>query len=127
MLNNLNRFSKNKTSAIAIAIFLSLSMIASTMLIPSTTAHSPTWSIPTYAYINASPNPVGTGQSVEVIMWLNLVIDGAALSNNVRFQNYQITITAPDGTVQKQPSPQFLTQLQPSPTSSHPTKWEHTH
>ena len=45
---------------------------------------------------------MGTGQSVEVIMWLNLVIDGAALSNNVRFQNYQITITAPDGTVQTQ-------------------------
>jgi hypothetical protein len=68
------------------------------MLVPTTSAHTPAWNIPTYAYINASPNPVGTGQSVEVIMWLNLVIDGASLQNDVRFHNYQLTITAPDGT-----------------------------
>jgi hypothetical protein len=102
MTNKLNGLSKNKTVAIAIAIFLMLSITASTMLAPTTSAHSPPWSIPTHAYINASPNPVGTGQSVEVIMWLNSVIDGASLSNNVRFQNYKITITAPDGTMQTQ-------------------------
>jgi len=92
------RVSKNKKGAIAIAIFLMFSMAASMMLVPTASAHTPPWNVPTYAYINASPNPVGTGQSVEVIMWLNLVIDGAVIPNDVRFHNYQLTITAPDGT-----------------------------
>ena len=93
------RMSKNlKTKSIAIAIFLTILMMASIMLVPSTSAHTPAWQIPTYAYINASPNPVGTGQSVEIIMWLNLVPDGAVIANDIRFQNYQLIITAPDGT-----------------------------
>jgi hypothetical protein len=93
------RMSKNlKTKSIAIAIFLTILMMASIMLVPSTSAHTPAWQIPTYAYINASPNPVGTGQSVEIIMWLNLVPDGAVIANDIRFQNYHLIITAPDGT-----------------------------
>jgi hypothetical protein len=98
MTNKLMGISKNKIRAIAIAIFFMFSMTASMMLVPTTSAHSPAWKIPTYAYINVSPNPVGTGQSVEVIMWLNLVIDGAAIPNDVRWHNYSLTITAPDGT-----------------------------
>jgi hypothetical protein len=31
-------------------------------------------------------------------MWMNQVIYGAAFGNNIRFQNYQLIITAPDGT-----------------------------
>jgi len=92
------RVSKNKKGAIAIAIFLMFSMAASMMLVPTASAHTPSWNVPTYAYINVSPNPVGTGQSVEVIVWLNLVIDGAAIPNDVRWHNYVLTITAPDGT-----------------------------
>jgi hypothetical protein len=92
------RFAKNKTAAIAIAIFLMLSMTASMMLIPNANAHTPAWKIPTYAYINAAPNPVGVGQRVEVIMWLNLVIDSAAIGNDIRFHGYQLTITGPEGT-----------------------------
>ncbi len=93
---------KNRNKSIAIAILLTISMMASTMLLPSINAHTPAWNIPTYAYINASPSPAGVGQSVEIIMWLNQVIDGASLTNQVRFHNYQLSITAPDGTVQTQ-------------------------
>ncbi len=88
---------RNKKGAIAIAVFLMFSMAASSMLIPAAKATTP-MSIPTFAYINVSPNPVGTGQSVEVIMWLNQVIFASAFTNNIRYQNYQLTITAPDGT-----------------------------
>ena len=56
------KFAKNKTAAIAIAIFLMLSMSASMMLIPNASAHTPAWKIPTYAYIIAAPNPIGVGQ-----------------------------------------------------------------
>ena len=40
-----------------------LSMSASMMLVPTASAHTPAWQIPTYAYINVAPNPVGVGQT----------------------------------------------------------------
>ena len=65
---------KNKTIAIAIAIFLMFSMSASVMLIPNASAHTPAWQIPTYAYITVTPNPVGLSQSVFIDMWLDKVL-----------------------------------------------------
>ena len=44
------QISKNKTAAIAIAIFLTFSMGASLILMPTTMAHTPAWNIPTYAF-----------------------------------------------------------------------------
>ena len=93
---------KNRISAIAIAICLMLSMAASMMLVPNANAHTPAWQIPTFAFINAAPSPVGVGQKVSIIMWVDKIPDGAAFGNNVRFHNYQLTITAPDGTTQTQ-------------------------
>jgi hypothetical protein len=94
------QISKNKTAAIAIAIFLMLSMSASMMLVPNASAHTPAWSIPTYAYITVAPNPVGVSQTVNVIMWLDAVINSATAANDVRFKNYNLTITKPDGTIE---------------------------
>jgi hypothetical protein len=89
--------SKNKTGAIAIALLLILSMSASMMLVPSGKAAS-SMNVPDFAYIAVSTNPCGVGQTTEVIMWMNQVIFGAAFGNNIRFQNYHLIITAPDGT-----------------------------
>jgi hypothetical protein len=102
--------SKGKTAAaIVIAAFLITSIGASTMLIPSASAHIPAQQLTTNAYITAFPNPVGTGQSTLIYMWLNRVfgyypageapgsINYAAVNNNYRFHNYQLTITDPDG------------------------------
>ncbi|MGD0071130.1 MAG: hypothetical protein ABSB71_06210 [Candidatus Bathyarchaeia archaeon] len=94
------QIAKNKTAAIAIAIFLMFSMSASMMLVPTASAHTPAWTIPTFAYINAAPNPVGVGQQATIIFWLNNVYDNAALANDYRFHNYKLTITAPDGTTE---------------------------
>jgi hypothetical protein len=90
-------FRKSKTAIIAIAIFLMISMAASTFLIPNAKAATGP-NVPTYAYISVSTNPVGVNQNVEVIMWLNIVLPGAEPGNPIRFSNYKLTITAPDGT-----------------------------
>ena len=92
------QISKNKTAAIAIAICLMFSMSASMMLVPNVSAHTPAWQIPTYAYILAAPDPVGVGQKVNVIMWIGQTFNSAAYINTYRFHNYNLTITAPDGT-----------------------------
>ena len=93
---------KSKIFAIFISLFLMLSMCASLMLMPNAVAHTPSWQIPTYAYISAAPNPVGIGQQVSVFMWLTNFYYGAAVVNNARFHNYKLTITAPNSEVSTQ-------------------------
>jgi len=91
---------EKKFLAIALALVLFASIAASTMLVQPTTAHTPSWNIPTFAYIQISPNPVGVGQQVNVVFWLDKVFDpSTALTNTWRFHNYKLTITDPDGVV----------------------------
>ncbi len=92
---------KSKASAILIVAILALSTGVST-IIPSTFAHNTptdqsTWTITTFAYAAATPNPVGVGQQVLVFGWLSNLIAGVDLTNNIRFHGYQFTITKPDG------------------------------
>ena len=96
---------KTKALAILIAVFLTISIGASTMLIPNASAHTPAWIITTYAYAAATPSPVGVGQQMLIFGWLDNTINGVDLVNNIRFHNYQFTITKPDGTVVTQSFP----------------------
>jgi hypothetical protein len=76
-------------------------MAVSLVALPTANAHTPPWQIPTYAYINVSPNPIGVGQKAYMIMWVDKIFSPeTAIANSYRFHNYQLTITAPDGTVQ---------------------------
>jgi outer membrane protein assembly factor BamB len=95
------RIGKNKTATIAIVIFLMLSIGASMMLVPTANAHDPAWKITTFAYIHVAPNPVGVGQKVDVIMWVDKTMGGwfaASYDNDIRMHDYKLTITKPDGT-----------------------------
>jgi hypothetical protein len=65
--------SRNMTVTIAIAILLTISMATSTGLMPQVNAHDPGYEIPTFAYIHASPDPIGVGQTATVFMWLNQI------------------------------------------------------
>ena len=96
---------RNKILVISIAIILTISMTASITRIPSATAaaaHSPAWQIPTFAYVAATPNPIGIGQTATVGMWLTNVFDGETVNNDYRFHNFKITVTAPNGDVTTQ-------------------------
>jgi len=103
----------SKSVTIIFAILLSISMAASIILMPNANAHTPAWGIPEYAYIFAAPNPIGVGQTTHVYMWLDSVFGAAGvatvgtsealLSNNYRFHNFNLIITAPDGTNTTQP------------------------
>ena len=88
---------KNKI-CVAIAILLMLSIGASMTVLPIAIAHTPAWQITTFAYINVSPNPVGAGQPVNVLFWLDKRIGSTAAYNDIRFKDYTLTITKPDGT-----------------------------
>ena len=93
---------KNRALSITIATLLTLIIGASLILTPTTIAHNTTtdkstWEIPTFAFIHVAPNPVGVGQQTIVVFWLDKVLSGAAVANNIRMHNYQLDITSPNG------------------------------
>jgi len=90
------KLSRSKTATL-IALFLMLAMAISLVALPIANAHDPPWKIPTFAFINVRPNPVGRGQTVAIVVWLDKVIQGAAITNDIRFENYKLTIIRPDG------------------------------
>ncbi len=65
------KINKNKITALIIATLLTLSIAGSIILLPNANAHTPTWNIPTYAYINAAPNPDRRRPIIIVYMWLD--------------------------------------------------------
>jgi len=69
----------SKTMVVLTILLLTVSMAATTALIPTSTAHTPAWTIVSYAYLVASPNPVGVGQSVAISMWIDTPMVGATV------------------------------------------------
>jgi outer membrane protein assembly factor BamB len=80
-----------------IAVLLIISMAIPMITLPTAIAHDPAWEIPTYAYINVSPTPIGVGQQATIVVWLGDTISGTSEVNSIRFHDYKLTITKPDG------------------------------
>ena len=89
---------KNKTLSILIALLLTISMSASILLIPTTSAHTPPYRITTYAKVIALPDPIGVGQSGLIYAFLgNAPLTGSAIENTFRNHNYTVTVVSPSG------------------------------
>ncbi|MCW4018739.1 MAG: PQQ-binding-like beta-propeller repeat protein [Candidatus Bathyarchaeota archaeon] len=81
-------------------MFLLLTMAATMVALPTSTAHDPAWNVPTYAFLNVEPNPVGIGQTVFVTFWLDKVPPTANVAFGDRWENMTVKVTKPDGTTQ---------------------------
>jgi hypothetical protein len=82
----------------AFVLLLILSISASLLQLPSSDAHTPPWEIPTFAHIYAATNPIGVGQTAYIYIFLTPTYADTNTGNDYRFHNYQLQITAPDGT-----------------------------
>ena len=80
----------------AAILLLSLSAFSATLSIAN--AHSPAWTVQTYAFLVAGYNTVGVGQPDVLIMWLNTISPTAGGVSGGLFNGYVISVTAPDGT-----------------------------
>jgi hypothetical protein len=94
------QISRRKAIATAISLCLMLTMAITLVAVPLAKAHDPPWKIISYAYIMASPNPVGVGQRVAIVMWIDTPLPGALVTNDIRRHDYKLTITAPDATTE---------------------------
>ncbi len=79
-------------------MILILTFAAFMAIMPAANAHTPSWTIPTYAFISVEPNPVGVNQAAFVNFWLDKVAPTANSQYGDRWQNFKVTVTKPDGT-----------------------------
>ncbi len=93
---------KNRKNRTISTIVLILLLAAAGMMLTATSASAQTASssLPTNAYIVASPNPAGVGQQVALEMWLVQFNPIAATYMGGHWQDYTVLITAPDGKTQ---------------------------
>jgi outer membrane protein assembly factor BamB len=82
-------------STVALILILTFSGIMASM--PTTNAHTPSWTVPTWSYLVISPNPVGIGQTCLLISTVNWVPPGAGGPQGDRWRNLTIAVTKPDG------------------------------
>jgi outer membrane protein assembly factor BamB len=89
---------KNKFMTFLIALLLMTSFSSIFVTNQMVDAHTPPWQIPTYAFIKPTPNPVGVGQPVTVVMWLLFAAPTATgIDAGDRWKNLKVTVTNPNG------------------------------
>ena len=79
-------------------MILILALGAFMTIVPSVSAHTPPWEIPTYAYVVAAPNPIGVNQDGFIVMWINRPAPTSTGVSGDRWGGYTLVITKPDGT-----------------------------
>lgn len=87
---------KNKFLAILITVLFALSTVTGTM-ITTTSAHNPPWQIADHCYIALAPNPIGVGQTLSILIWTAQPLVNSVITDNIRKENYVLTITDPNG------------------------------
>jgi hypothetical protein len=65
--------------------------------LPNVRAHDPPQTVQSYAYVVATPNPVGVGQTTYILMWIDNIPVSASGIGGDRWTNYTIDITKPNG------------------------------
>jgi hypothetical protein len=91
---------KSKTMATAIALILALTITAAMTVLPTVSAHTPPWTIKTYAFITASPNPVGVGEYTTIVFWVDENPPTAGGYEGQWWTDCKLDITKPDGSKQ---------------------------
>jgi hypothetical protein len=86
-----------KTKISTITLILVLAISATLIALPNTSAHDPAWTIATYAYVEAFPNPIGIDQTTYIGFWLDKLPPTAIGNYGVRWHNMKVTITKPNG------------------------------
>jgi outer membrane protein assembly factor BamB len=95
--NPKNRYLSKKSKLMAFTFALLMILAA---LVPVAFCHDPPLTLTTYAYVAASPNPVGVNQQVFIVMWIDKVPPTAGGIGGDRWTDYTVEITKPDGTTE---------------------------
>jgi hypothetical protein len=85
---------KTKTKIAPIALIIILTITTLVACLSTVNAED----VPTYAFLNVAPNPVGVGQTTYVSFWLDKLPPTAGVADwGDRWHNLTVTVTTPDG------------------------------
>jgi hypothetical protein len=90
---------KNKSKTVTIALILVLTFSAIFVALPIASAHDPPWTIPTWAYISVTNDPIGVGQQEVIVFWPNQMPPTAQGAYGDRW-TWTVEITKPDGSME---------------------------
>jgi hypothetical protein len=91
---------RNKTKVATIALVLLLTVSATFVSLGVVKAHDPPWSVNTWAFISAAPDPVGLGQTIFINFWLQMPAPGVQYFAGLDVWHFTVTVTKPDHTTQ---------------------------
>ncbi len=98
---NFNRKKNLKNKILAVSFFvLLLSMSAFMAAVPKSNAADALATFPTYGFITVNPQPVGIGQSLNVIFWLDSAPPQNLGAEYYGWKGLTVTITKPDGSTE---------------------------
>ena len=82
-----------KKSVISIVLILTMAIATFSTNTPLAQAAD----IPTWMFLTAQPDPIGVGQTANVVYWLDKAPPTASGPRGDRWQNWKLEITSPDG------------------------------
>ena len=90
---------RQKILSIVLTTVLALSLTA-VFLTPNASAHTPAWTVQTYAYVTASPSQwgIGSAEPMLIVFWINNIPPTAAGTTGDRWLGMTIDITDPSNT-----------------------------
>ena len=91
------QFSRSKTAATSIALFLMLTIAVTLVALPIANAHYPAWTYPTWCYVAVTNNPIGVNQQMVIVYWINALPPTASGAYGDRW-TFTVSVTKPDGT-----------------------------
>ena len=83
-----------------LALLLTIATVALVVFVQPVGAHTPPWEIPTYAYIQVFPSPIGVGQQLYIFTWLDKYPPTASGQYGDRWEDITITVWKPDGSTE---------------------------
>ena len=92
---------KKEIMSILLSLILILSIATPILISPTANAQTSAGTTVTHAFLTVNPNPVGVGQQVIMVAWAGLLLPQAAVTNDIRFHSYEVTITKPAGETEK--------------------------
>jgi len=112
----------------AVALILLLAMPAF-FCVATVNAHTPPQNVQTYAYVIASPDPIGVGQTGYILIWLDTIPVSANGVAGDRWTGYTVDITKPNGNTEKlgpfisDPTSSFFVQYTPDQIGTYNIKF----
>ncbi len=91
-------YTNRKIATVALTLILSIAALMA--ILPIGNAHTPPQTYPTFAYLAISPDPVGIGQNVYIIMWVSPNPPTATGFAGDVWRDFKLTITKPNGDTQ---------------------------